>query len=60
MAEDLDLDRVIRDPAYRRRVIERLNNATDDNLAPPETAGDSTPATGSAADRGLRRFGATG
>ena len=25
MAEDLDLDRVITDPAYRRRVIARLN-----------------------------------
>ncbi len=25
MAEDFDLDRVINDPAYRRRVIARLN-----------------------------------
>jgi len=28
MAEDLDLDRIISDPAYRRRVIARLNGAS--------------------------------
>lgn len=40
MAENLDLDRVIRDPAYRRRVIARLNHASDDNVAQPETEDD--------------------
>jgi hypothetical protein len=51
MAEDLDLDRVIRDPAYRRRVIARLNHAIDDRVAPPE-AGNEDPGPPSA-DRRL-------
>ena len=36
MAEDLDLDRVIRDPAYRRRVIARLNLHSDDRATESE------------------------
>lgn len=44
MAEDLDLDRVIRDPAYRRRVIARLNLVADDRMALPEAENrDSVP-----------------
>jgi len=30
VAEDFDLDRVINDPAYRRRVITRLNERRDE------------------------------
>lgn len=33
LAEDVDLDRVISDPAYRRRVIARLNARDDDEVA---------------------------
>ena len=60
MAEDLDLDRVISDPAYRRRVIARLNNATDGTVAQPE-ANIEDPApqqTGCAPHPGLSGFDA--
>ena len=40
MAEDLDLDRIISDPAYRRRVIARLNGATAERLAELDARGD--------------------
>jgi hypothetical protein len=30
MAEDFDLDRVVNDPAYRRRIIARLNGLSAD------------------------------
>lgn len=36
MADDLDLDRVIRDPAYRRRVIARLNLVAGERVTEPE------------------------
>lgn len=40
MAEDLDLDRVINDPAYRRRVIARLNGADDERLPERDAIGE--------------------
>jgi hypothetical protein len=56
VAEDLDLDRVITDPAYRRRIIARLNHASavaeaDEKTATPSPARlASPPAKFSAAD----------
>ena len=35
MTEDMDLERAIHDPDYRRQVIERLNREAEDN-APPQ------------------------
>ena len=43
MAEDLDLDRIIRDPAYRRRVIARLNLVAGDRVTEPEAENQDPP-----------------
>ena len=40
--DDIDLDRVISDPAYRRRVIEYLNASADTG----ESEGSPAPRTG--------------
>jgi hypothetical protein len=40
MADEFDLDRVINDPAYRRRVIARLNGSTSDELVDLDSARD--------------------
>ena len=58
MAEDFDLDRVINDPAYRRRVIARLNEPRGEmrrreEADPREVAAQAhrvSPARGAAAD----------
>jgi hypothetical protein len=43
MAEDLDLDRVINDPAYRRQVIARLNGSGADEQAVDADAAKISP-----------------
>jgi hypothetical protein len=44
--EDIDLDQIVWDPRYRRRVIERLNRVVHEPLPPREDA--FRPASGQA------------
>jgi hypothetical protein len=41
--EDIDLDQIVWDPRYRRRVIERLNGVAGESLPPLDEAPRSTP-----------------
>ena len=43
MAEDLDLDRIISDPAYRRRMIARLNGPAAEDRSSAHQPSDHRP-----------------